>query len=285
MILLQRFICCILLLNILCAPACVHAQAVSYPLAGHLNRGEGTIEFWLRLEAEPDGNNQKEGRHHFPILMTQVPGEDSPRLELTYGVFLSRDYFHFIASHTARSRGKWVSNPRMLTQEETPRPIELDYIGPGKYPRTPRLHQGEWHHVAFTWKGVLAPWVTFYVDGKEVIRPVRFIQPLWDNLEPQNLNFLGSYYRDNISIDDLRISSVARTPEEIKQVVASGTTAADKYTLLLDRFEQFSEANDRKQTIAEVFCQGISEKGGWLPNPQSVAVVTGKNGQALKILR
>ena len=53
------------------------------------------------------------------------------------------------------------------------------------------------------------------------------------------------------SLDELRISAVARTQEEIKATITAGRVVQDCHTLLLDRFEELREVGGKSGHAAK----------------------------------
>ena len=144
------------------------------------------------------------------------------------------------------------------------------------------IPRGEWHHVALTWRGLPQSTVMLYIDGKPAIWPATPELSLWDDIERFKFT-LRTYVHDNLTIDDLRISSVARTDEEMQKAFATGVTEADLYTLLLDRFESLQQKGDQTFTVAEVFADGLGQPGGRVLIPKLVELVEGKSGKGLKL--
>src|SRR5262245_60630534 len=153
------------------------AQCLSYPLSGNLRPDEGTIEFWLRLEDEPDGS-QRRGLHYFPLFQVKFEGEEPPRISFSYQTIMSTNSLHFSFSCSGKMMGKLVGNPYITTAEDTQAITKADQPN-NKYPRTPRLHKGEWHYLALTWSGRNETVIALYLDGRQVIRSFKTESSLW----------------------------------------------------------------------------------------------------------
>lgn len=267
-----------------CSGLSARAAAITYPVTGNLRAEEGTIELWMRLEAEPDA--KVPGCHYFPILAVYGKGKEGQpnpaRATLNYQNIWKPDWFHFFFMSSGKQLGQVSNNPYVTTVEETQTASKLDRTN-APYPRTPRLKKGEWHYLALTWSGDPLQ-VSLYLDGRQVILPATLSagNP-WEDLEGGTFCIESYTSHDNLTLDDLRISSVVRSEEEIKAAFAAGGLKADKYTLLLDRFENVAEKED---TRPEVFSGDkaaafgtLESKGRW------VEWVEGKTGKGVKILK
>src|ERR1043166_1403441 len=240
-----------------------HAQCLSYPLSGNLRSDEGTIEMWMRLEDEPDGS-QRKGLHYFPMFQIKFEGEEQPRIGFTYQTIWGTNSFHFSLSSSGKLMGQLVGNPCITSIDETQAAVKAD-SSQFKYPRTARLHKGEWHHWAFTWRGGNETTVALYLDGKPAIIPTKTESSLWADVEGASLRFLSYVYHDNMTIDDFRISSVARTEKDNQEAFAKGSLDADRYNLLLDKVEDVTEGKETRPVKMVVEEKG-SRKGTILAN-------------------
>ena len=109
--------------------------------------------------------------------------------------------------------------------------------------------------------------------------------PLFDDVREMRFNLLTFHYQDAHSLDELRISSIARSPEEVQRSVQAGRAVADRYTLLIDHFEQLRQEGDQAWTTPEVHATGIEPETGLICKRNSVELGDGKNGKGLKFLR
>jgi len=271
----------LMVLLMLAAPAIAQIDVVVYPGAPHLTASEGTIECWVNLAMEPDGTQAK-GCHFFPIWSILVDGEPNARFTMSYQTVWKPDHFHMLFRPFGKMLGEISPGPYIGSAEDT-QPTVKGESAKKPFPRIPRWKAGQWHHVALTWRGLPQSTVMLYIDGKPAIWPATPELSLWDDIERFKFT-LRTYVHDNLTIDDLRISSVARTDEEMQKVFATGVTEADRYTLLLDRFESLEQKGDTTYTVAEVFTAGLGQPGGRVLNPKQVELVEGKGGKGLKIL-
>jgi hypothetical protein len=266
---------------ILAASTFAQIDIITYPGAPHLTASEGTIECWVNLAMEPDGTQAK-GCHFFPFWAISVDGEPHPRFTLSYQTVWKPEHFHLLFRPFGKMNGQVSPGPYIGSAEDT-QPFVKRETPQNSFPRVPRWKVGEWHHVALTWSGLPQSTVMLYIDGKRVIWPVTVELTLWDDIERFTFA-LRSYVHDNFTIDDLRISSIARTDEEMQKTFTTGVTAADRYTLLLDRFESLQQQADQTFTVAEIFTAGLGQPGGRVLTPKQVELVEGKGGRGLKIL-
>ena len=172
----------------------------------------------------------------------------------------------------------------MCTAEEESGAVKGE-TGAKPFPRVPRLKAGDWHHIAITWKGLPQSTVTMYFDGRIVIPPSELHAPLWEGMDEFVLQWESNPYRDSHTIDELRISSVARTQEEINQSIAAVRARSDRHTLLLDHLDELRDANGKRQTVPEVFTGGYDPQGGIINRTNMVELVEGKSGKGLRFLR
>jgi hypothetical protein len=156
------------------------SDRLAYASAGNFNAETGTIEFWIK----PRWSGNDQTHHFFFALGNQVmllkDGADNLRF------ILKTDDSE---AHQAYPLRAWGAN--------------------------------EWHHVAVTWTvpGVMRT----YVDGEEVISHASSTQDLITELPGELFvgrfeSHYGSYPTGSVAdavIDELRISDVARTAEEI----------------------------------------------------------------------
>lgn len=259
---------------------------VTYAAAGNLKAEEGTLELWFRLEAEPDGS-QKEGRHYFPLVQLvteqelEKPSEKGIGFRVCYQSIWKPDWFHFWFQSSGKTMGKITGNPYITSAEDTQTSLKGDR--PGKpYPRIPRLKPGDWHHLALIWSGSPTE-MSLFLDGKPCIPSTALPggSP-FEEADSSKISFLAYNYHDNLTVDDLRVSSVARTEKELAAVFAEGATKADKFTLLLDRFENVAEGQDSRPDLMSA-TDDASKRGEieW----RYIQVVPGKTGKGLKILK
>jgi len=267
-----------------------YAQVIEYPLGGNIRAEQGTLEMWFKLAAEPDPS-QKQSLHYFPMFWFKQTGEDRPRASLNYQTVWKPDHFHFNWNSTGRAIGEFASDAYIATAEETQAATKADALSPGgRYPRTPRLKKDDWHYLAITWTdGLTKPKYSMFLDGRQVLLTATLNAVWWDDLDTMVLAMLGAPYHDNYALDELRLSSTARAPEEIAQIHASGKPpAGDMHTLLLDHLDTIDRQEPEAgkppvcSTVAEQISGFTGEKGGRL-NGLNWDVTDGRFGKAVVI--
>ncbi|MCM8759529.1 MAG: LamG domain-containing protein [Candidatus Omnitrophica bacterium] len=125
--------------------------------------------------------------------------------------------------------------------KEVPHPSTIDCTSWGT---------NKWHHVAVMWKD--GRYLTIYVDGKEVDRreyPWSIIRDIPSSAQVV-IGFTGYIAKNAVAVDEVRISSVARKPEELGFFCIP--LKPDPATLLLENFENVFEKDGRFYTRPEV---------------------------------
>jgi len=226
--------------------------SLSYPAPGNLEWDEGTVELWFVSDFDADA--RKAGATLFDI--------QSPAAE----------QWHYILSFIP-----WGQALAMV-----------GYIQPQQsYVWSAKLHwkPGERHYVAWTWQGRLR---SLYVDGQvghsppghgpvqgegriDSTQDVPVEGPLHGSLSGAKLTVgMGN---SNLTIDEIRISSVARSAAEIARLQAAGAAPTrDEHTLLLDHCDGGP---------AEVISGVSGEKGGTLSG--ATRIVDGRFGKAIQL--
>jgi hypothetical protein len=206
---------------------------VMYPAAGNIDLRQGTVEMWIRPTFDPN---------------LPVPHGDRG--------LLNQELFSLQLPHNYTIGYYWNVDDhgmRLYIQHRSQYPV---LIGERSFWR-----KGDAHHVAFTWGKELC----LYVDGKPAVR-VPYQGPLAPALDKGNIMLGGTHAQ--FIIEELRISSVQRT-----SFPPTRQFARDKYTLLLDHFNQ---VNTKVRTI-----QPIKGRPGRL----SAHVAAVDNGQSLQLSR
>jgi hypothetical protein len=246
-------------------------RAVTYLGGPHLRAEEGTIECWIRLDVEPS----PEQARSFPLWTIFRDGEENPVMRFTYQIYWHDENFHFFLASWGPLLGKSVGNGFIATVEDTQLTAKADAAGV-KYPRTPRLKKGDWHHIALTWQGLPRSTIAFYLDGECKILPRELEVGIWNDLEKFSLVFSAGT-SETLTIDDLRISSVARSPQEMKDSASSPAPKADRYTLLLDRFESLEQRDGKTFCVPEIFTADGASLGVKV-DPALASQVEGRSG-------
>lgn len=234
---------------------------LSYPLAHNLDLQEGTVEFWARLELDVQPHLPSKSFKLLASIMN-ITGDDGA-MSLRY---LAGSNFAPEAGYQVRFQPR----DRLL-------PVGRRIV----------LERGQWHHLAIVWKGMQ---LQLYLDGQKVSERLQsatmtqIFGTVGGELEhaptpprAPRLIFGSEWQRDaRVTIDDLRISRIARLPEELG--FAIGKLQPDPYTLLLDPLDGTFVPDGVTRTQPTVIQQG---EGG-LPTAPS-RFVEGKFGQALTL--
>ena len=264
-------------------PVAAQNPVITYPAAGNIRPDQGTIEMWFRLEAEPDGS-QKEARHYFSLFWIIVKGDRHPRVRITYQTIWRPEHFHFWWASTGTIMGSLQRNPYVTSVETAQAVTKADRSG-YRYPRTPRLKKGEWHCFAVTWRnGTRQPTIAAYLDGREAIVPRVVPGAWWADMDTTSLRLTNTPHHDNICVDELRISAVARSPQELAASASDGPPTRDIHTLLLDHMDTVRPGSGKgeRHTVAEQISGYHGEVGGRVHNT-CYEVVDGKFGKAIRL--
>jgi hypothetical protein len=132
----------------------------------------------------------------------------------------------------------------------------------------------KWQHIALVWKNRVT---LAYLDGKEQGKAEHLIPPhqIWGSLGVKPIFFGDQWNRYAlIVVDDVRVSRIARAPEELGFAV--GELRPDPFTTRLDPFEGDFVPDGKLETKPLVIANG----NGGLPSPQC-RFVSGKFGKGL----
>jgi hypothetical protein len=219
-------------------PADLRFGEVRYPAEGSVHLDEGTIELYIRVDFSTDKPITWTTNFGFVSLFSPDTQEHVPVMLVTNGFKVAMvGYLKPVQQSYA------VSSPKTK---------------PGLVWKA-----GEDHVIAVTWKGNLRQ---VFVDG--VAGPLTQVEG------PITLNLAKTFVRLGggaalFSVDELRVSSVVRSEEELKQAAAAAPTA-DTFTLLLDHFDEKPAmvAGDTSAPTREA---------------ERATAVEGKYGKALKL--
>lgn len=227
----------------------ISTGTLTYPALDNLDFREGTIECWVKFAFNPlDYLPSKEY-----LSMLSFWNVGNPRGGMNVAFF----------TNTGMTNATWFCSmgPKPL--------IHGTYIG------TPSSDLfGKWQHLALVWK---ARETLAYLDGK-LTGKVEHIQPpyqVWGTLDVKPIFFGCQWNRYAlITIDDLRISRIARTEKELGW--AMGELKPDPYTTVLDAFEGDFVPDGKLETKPVVIANG----NGGLPS-SPCRFVPGKFGRGL----
>ncbi len=192
---------------------------LTYSLPALAEVTEGTIEFWVQPQVDLE-SRLPSSSHYKGLLNIMTLLAPRGRVELRW----------YTGANYAPSAGLSV---RVASEQG-----ESSVLMAGEW--TPAV--GEWQHIAITWEHEA---VAVFVNG-ELVRESWVGAPLPEllgDLGKARL-LIGDYLRrrGEMAIDDLRISSIVRSPEELG---FHGELVADEATLLLDNFESLPAGSDR----------------------------------------
>lgn len=227
----------------------VSTGTLTYPALDNLDLREGTIECWVKFAFNP---------------LDHLPAKDYFGMVtlLSFGTPRGGANVAFIVQ-AGQSNATWFSSMG-------PKPrIHGMYIG------TPTSDLfGKWQHLALAWKNRET---RAYLDGKLAGNVEHIVSPyqVWGALDLQPI-FLGDRWsqRALMVLDDVRVSRIARAPEELGWAV--GELKPDPYTTLLDPFEDDFVPDGKRETKPHVIANG----SGGLPSAQC-RFVPGKFGKGL----
>jgi len=227
----------------------ISTGTLTYPSLDNLDFREGTIECWVKFAFNP--------LEYLPakdyLCMLSLWNVGTPRGGMSVAYIVTE----------GQSKASWFCSmgpkPRMH----------------GTYIATPTSDLfGKWQHIALAWK---SRETMAYLDGKLVGKVEHLVSPyqVWGNLDVKPIFFGDQWNRYSlIVLDDLRISRIARAPEDLGFTV--GELKPDPYTTLLDPFEGDFVPDGKLETKPSVIANG----NGGLPSAQC-RFVAGKFGKGL----
>lgn len=226
----------------LVSTAAAQDKPLTIPAAGLANMEQGTVEFWLKVATTADN-----------------PKGWGPILALDYG---AEKPSSMALSMTPMNGKVSMRVGFQIDGQELKWPF---------YAEVPGFAPKKWMHVAVTWTG--GNNVSVYFDGKVVMANVGVEGSFNKPLTPKATLSLGLPYPTRMAIDDLRISSVARAPEQLGFAVIP--LKADDKTLYLLNFEDMPEGK-----IVPAFAATEAAKApvSMLPHQR---IMTGRDGKSL----
>jgi hypothetical protein len=216
---------------------------LTYPAKGNFQLDEGTVELYV------------------------TSGFDFEEAGATYGTLLDlifpEEKWHYVIACINWSHG--ISMVGYTAPQQS-------YVSFGR----PRWKPGESHVVQWTWSGKKR---TLMMDGKRkfegkggmIAESVDVVVEGTIQGDLTKALLMIGLTHSNFAIDEVRISSIARTPEELT-VLKDSAPVADGYTLLLDHCDGGP---------AEVISGRSGETGGRLEG--SYEIVPGKFGKAIQL--
>jgi hypothetical protein len=224
---------------------------LAYPIKDNIDLQEGTLECWVLLPVAMDTfDNTGQSSSSIAVLFSLIgnPGTLQASL-LTGGIF-------------GQNIG-WYIRPG-------PKPLMQPTAGNITW------QPNEWHHLAVVWKDKE---LTLYLDGKLASTRTNqaSLKTVFERLDDQLLFGDKWHVGGRLVIDELRISLVARTPDELG--FHHVPLQPDPFTALLDSFD-LAEPPDEGPLLTkpEVILAGA---GGTSRGP--CWLVPGKSGKALSL--
>jgi hypothetical protein len=168
-----------------------NTDVLDYGTPGNFTPPAGTIEFWIK----PQWNGNNGTTYTFFSVGTQrylpnnllIEKDGANNLRFIMGVDDSEAYQAYNLAH-------WVAN--------------------------------QWHHIAVTWN--IPGEMKTYIDGMERISHTASNQDLISTVPPTlSVGSIANSFQVNAVIEELRISDVARSPDEIAESFAAGLTISD----------------------------------------------------------
>ena len=227
---------------------------LTYPAEDNIDMREGTIEFWLEVCFDVQEHLPSTEKYDGLLALVRLAGESGG---VTMGYFAGAGYkpsaglFCSLASKKATLHGFFL----------------------GKFLPKP----DEWLHLALSWKGKKF-W--FHLDGEQRVEKtcLEFIHLAFGPMGQHPIFFGDKWHRRaEMVIDELRISTVARRPDELG---CHGRLEVDPYTLVLDSFDGRFTPDGKKRTQSAAVFAGV----GGLPSKQC-EFVGGRFGKGLAFSR
>ncbi|HUS80400.1 MAG TPA: LamG-like jellyroll fold domain-containing protein [Armatimonadota bacterium] len=225
---MYRLVLALVLGVVATAAACASAGRITLPARELFDFEEGTVEAWVMFEFDPAGWQEDQGVYQwrgrwFTFTAPQTNTDLGAEVVVEYG----------LKNHGRLGRIEPGCNFRVafyVDGEKVPHPV---------LPACTKFERGTWHHFAVTWaEGRI---VRAYLDGKlaqEMVFPHSVVRDV-----PAAAQVIIGHPDDPrwnlLALDDLRISSIARQPEELGSQAAP--PQPDPYTLLLDGFEHVAD--------------------------------------------
>jgi hypothetical protein len=245
---------------LVCAAAYARFGTIVVPAAAMMDMKEGTIEAWVRFDFDPDHKSDLRWQSIASLAYIEIPeaeGDAGGSIHVGWGMEKATRHDRTTRRTTFRvafiKEGKQIPHPALAVA-------------------TP-MGKGKWHHVAVTWKD--GRYVRLYLNGEEAGR--RDLAWSAERDIPSNARLVigwPGYIHDNaIAVDEIRLSSIARKPEDMG--FHHAPLKPDPFTLYLEDFGHISRG-DGKLTTQPFRVDADDE-----PLPiEGGAIVPGKYGNA-----
>lgn len=262
---MMRFL--MIMIAVALLPAALAAQpaagSIELPALGLFDFTEGTVEAWVQFEFDSRGWEQEKGIYQWrgrwftfeaPVNDTDLGAE----VVIEYG----------LKNHGRLGRIEPGCNWRtafVVDGQKVPHPL---------LPACTTLEPGTWHHFAITWHDGRI--VRAYIDG-ELAQEMEFPYSIRRSVPSAARIVIGhplNVGHNLVAIDDLRVSSVARAPEDLG--FHQAPLQADPQTLLLLDFETISEQDGQRMVTPAVMARGDAPASFVMPGGR---IIEGKAGQ------
>lgn len=229
-----NFAAAVLLTAVVCsAESERNHENIIYPLELNFAQEEGTVEIWVRPDADLAGDAGGKFYHFFAW-----------RISLGMKTWGEQGGFGLIWRVPQGLYTFGTRSDAALTLRNTPT----------IWPRTLSWPKGTWHHLAFTWCGKT---MTLYADGERVARSKS------SGLIPSTDRgyWVVGYGDSPITVDEFVISSVARSAGEIQDRIRH-RPIRDEFTLILDSMESLSKVDGRLYRLEPGKCASVRGRYG-----------------------
>jgi len=224
---------------------------------------EATVEAWVLFEFDPAQREEGVWRGMGVGFTLDVPKSD---MDLGAGMSISVGLKN-AGRHGEVKSGCFLRVGFHIDGKEVPHPV---------LPECTKFGQNQWHHVAATWRE--GRFLRVYFDGKQVAER-DFPSSIVRDIPANGRVVVGhtGYVRENaLVIDEVRLSSIARRPEDLG--CHAVPLKPDPFTLLLENFERVREKDGQRTTTPTVLATVNSPASFELTGGR---IVPGKAGNAL----
>ena len=220
---------------------------IEYPAQSIFSLEEGTIERWIKFEFDPGQTTEKQWLPKGAFFQFEIPEEKGDKGAIFSITVALRNVGKYSKTGSACSFRIGLS----IEGKEVPYPVFVDCTD----------WQNFWHHIAVSWKNGKELYV--YIDGKKT-GEMKFPYSIIRDIPKKAKIIIGTpnpwYYPNLLVVDEIRISSIARNPDDLG--FYKFPLLPDPYTLFLENFENI-ENNKTKPFIADILQKGNFEiKGG-----------------------
>ncbi len=226
----------------------VRSGTLAYPAEDNINFSEGTLECWVKLMVDPNPYMDPKSAFTGLLQWVSLSGEKG-------GIkFL---YFN------RNGLGVFASS---MQPKDKMKPMSVAGAA---------FEKNVWHHLAFVWKGKE---MSFYWDGEKTSHPPQLerLDDAFGSVANKTIIFGDPWHKCGLMMmDELRISTVARTPEELG--FRNVPLKPDIHTSILDSFERVEDVAFERLTTPEVIHAG---KSGTI-SKECRSTPDGKHGRAL----